>query len=119
MEFLQMITPTLFTLGQTLGVGASTFALLFYIMAMQDGTVDPSEKRFMRAVFVVLRIGMVVIAISLALKFLLGLSMTSVYLMQVTLLGVITLNAVLMTKRLISMRIGPVLAGGSWYMLFL
>lgn len=119
MEFLQIITPIIFTIGHTLGVGASTFALLFYIMATQDGVIDSSEKRFMRAVYVVLRIGMVVIAIALVLKFFLGTAITPVYLMQVTLLGIITLNTLLMTKRLISMRFGPVLAGGSWYSLFL
>lgn len=119
MEYLHIITPVIFTIGQTLGVGASTFALLFYIMATQDGTIDSSEKRFMRAVYVILRIGMVVIAIALGFKLLLDVTLSSVYLMQMTLLGVITLNAFLMTKRLISMRIGPVLAGGSWYMLFI
>jgi hypothetical protein len=119
MDFLQTITPLIFTIGQTLGVGASTFALLFYIMAAQDGVVDSSEKRFMRAVYVVLRIGMAVITIALALKFFLGTFMTPVYLSQIGLLGVISLNAYLMTKRLISMRFGPVLAGGSWYSLFL
>ena len=119
MDFLQIITPILFTIGQTFGVGASTFALLFYIMATQDGVIDSSEKRFMRAVHVVLRIGMVVIAVALGLKFILGTAITPVYLMQIILLGVITLNAFLMTKRLISMRFGPVLAGGSWYSLFL
>jgi hypothetical protein len=119
METLQIITPILLTIGQTLGVGASTFALLFYIMATQDGVIDSSEKRFMRAVYVVLRIGMVIIATALVLKYLAGTATTPIYLMQLTLLGIITLNAFLMSKRLISMRIGPVLAGGSWYSLFL
>lgn len=112
------IVDFIFTVGLTLGVGSSTFALIFFIRALQDGVIDASEKRFMHSVYAVLRIGMV-----LSLIGLIGHALYSVYSLQLglqlTLLVVITTNAVLMTKRLMPMRYGPVLAGGSWYSLFI
>ncbi len=113
-------------MGITFGVGASTFALTFFINALEDGTIDPSERRFMHIVYVVLRIGMILITLSL-LSFAGivlfaggGISALSspLYLMEVTLIGVIIINAILMTKHLMPMKFGPVLAGGSWYSLF-
>ena len=112
------IVDFIFTVGLTLGVGSSTFALIFFIRALQDGVIDASEKRFMHSVYAVLRIGMV-----LSLIGLIGHALYSAYSLQLglqlTLLAFITTNAVLMTKRLMPMRYGPVLAGGSWYSLFI
>src|SRR5690606_6006925 len=110
-----------------LGVGSSTFALVNFIVALRDGVIDESEKRLMHVVYFVLRIGMVCIGLSL-----LGLLVYDYvisggrtfeyigpkYLMQLTLLAVITINAILMTLHKMPMRYGPVIAGGSWYSLF-
>ena len=79
----------------------------------------------MHIVYVVLRIGMILITLSLlsfgAIAFSKDIAALSspLYLMEVTLIGVIILNAVLMTKHVMPMKFGPVLAGGSWYSLFL
>lgn len=120
------ILAIIYKIGLTFGVGASTFALTFYINALEDGEIDASERRFMHIVYIVLRIGMVLIASALF-----GLAgvwayrgnftemATPVYAMECTLLGIILVNAILMTKRVMSMRFGPVLAGGSWYSSFL
>ena len=110
----------IFDIGLTLGVGSSTFALIFFIRALEDGTIDSSEKRFMHTVYFVLRIGMVLIAAGLIATLQTGQDLPpSQYAMQWTLLAVITVNALLMTWKLMPMSIGPVLAGGSWYSLFL
>ena len=80
----------------------------------------------MHIVYVVLRIGMILITLSLlsfgAIAFFskdIAALSSPLYLMEVTLIGVIILNAVLMTKHVMPMKFGPVLAGGSWYSLFL
>lgn len=119
------ITQVLHQMGITFGVGASTFALTFFINALEDGVIDPSERRFMHIVYVVLRIGMTLITLSLlsfgAIAFFskgIAALLSPLYLMELTLIGVIIVNAILMTKRLMPMKFGPVLAGGSWYSLF-
>lgn len=125
-ETLFAITQVLRQMGVTFGVGASTFALTFFINALEDGTIDQSERRFMHIVYVVLRIGMTLITLSLLLLGAIALAsgapisalFSSIYLMELTLIGVIIVNAILMTKHLMPMKFGPVLAGGSWYSLF-
>jgi FAD/FMN-containing dehydrogenase len=112
------IAEFIFTVGLTLGVGSSTFALIFFIRALQDGVIDASEKRFMHTVYTVLRIGMVLIFVGLIGSAFLDTISLQLGL-QLALLSIITINAILMTKRIMSMRFGPILAGGSWYSLFL
>ena len=109
----------LFEFGRTLGVGASTFAITFFIMALQDGVMDETEKRFLRAVYTVLRIAMTLIAISLAWQLFTHAGTDFVtYLMEWILIIIITLNGTLMTAKIMPMRVGPSIAGGSWYSLF-
>jgi len=119
MDTFILITSLVLTIGQTFGVGASTFALIFYIMATQDGVIDTSERRFMGAVYIVLRLGMVLIALALLGRLFIGIPLDSMGIIQWLLLGIITLNAVLMSIHKMPMRFGPVLAGGSWYSFFL
>lgn len=120
MELISLILGLIFRIGVTLGVGSSTFALTNFIVALRDGVIDEGEKRMMHVVYVVLRIGMALIAIGLIVPlFVFGLEiLTPQYLMVLTLLGIITLNAILMSKKLMPMRYGPVIAGGSWYAIF-
>ncbi len=122
-----IISDLLHAIGQfgiTIAVGASTFAVIFYYVAIQDGVIDSSEKRFMHTVYTVLRIGMVVIIIvQLLSAFLLysrgdvSLFTNEFLLFNWTLLGIIILNAVLMQLHKMPMWLGPALAGGSWYTL--
>jgi FAD/FMN-containing dehydrogenase len=114
-----MSLDLLYAIGLTLGVGSSTFALIFYIDALADGVVDPSEKRFLRIVYRVLRLGMLGIFVSLVgLVVRDGVGSFTIHGMEWFLLLVILINAVLMDFRKMPMRFGPVLAGGSWYSLF-
>lgn len=121
-----LVTVLLHKLGITFGVGASTFALTFYIKALEDHTIDASERSFLHAVYVVLRVGMVLIGLSLVLftfQYLYsGVASTlpySQFVAEWILLTVIILNAILMTYKYMPMRFGPIIAGGSWYSLFL
>lgn len=119
MELFNLIAELTFRLGITLGVGASTFALTFFLLALTDGNIDSSEKRFMHAVYFVLRIGMFLIALGLfASLFGEMFSPPLQYTVQWILLGIIILNAILMTVHWMPMKYGPVIAGGSWYSLF-
>jgi hypothetical protein len=121
METLSLVLGLIFSIGLTLGVGASTFALINFIVAIRDGVIDESEKRLMSVVYVVLRIGMALIAVGLVGPLLLyGLDILNpVYLIVITLLVIVTLNAILMTMRKMPMKYGAVIAGGSWYAMFL
>jgi len=61
--------------------------------------------------------------ISLALSLLLSLIIPSLgvgvqYALMWGLLSIITVNAILMTVKMMPMKYGPVIAGGSWYSLF-
>ncbi len=116
MSMLNVLSEIVFTIGLTLGVGSSTFALIFYIQSLKDGTIEPIERRFLKTVFIVLRIGMILIGAGIVLIFL-----TSGVLLvpELVLLSIITLNALLMAYHRMPMQFGPVIAGGSWYSLFL
>lgn len=109
----------IFTVGLTFGVGASTFALIFYVQALRDGVMDSSERGFLHSVFVVLRIGMILVGIALLATFITERAFTNVQSTQLALLIIITLNAILMTLKKMPMKLGPVLAGGSWYSLLI
>jgi FAD/FMN-containing dehydrogenase len=113
------VVDIVYTIGLTLGVGSSTFALIFYIRALEDGVVDASEKRFMQTVYVVLRIGMFLLFLGLVGSTIHRLVELHTLVVAWALLSVITLNAVLMHYRVMPMKYGPILAGGSWYSLFI
>ncbi|MEK7628730.1 MAG: hypothetical protein AAB421_04945 [Patescibacteria group bacterium] len=119
MELFAALAPFIFKMGTTLGAGSSTFALAFFIKALSDGVIDQSERGLMHVVYAALRISMVLIAVGLV-----GLLWTreelplAAYFMLWTLLSIITINGILMTRRLMPMRLGPVIAGASWYSIF-
>lgn len=109
-----------------LSVGASTFAMVFYYYVVAQGQTHLEQRKLMHIVYFVLRIGMMLIVVSEFVKFeynyqinnyLYWMANPEVY-MRLTIFSVIVVNAILMHKRLISMWIGPVLAGGSWYAFF-
>ncbi len=124
-SIVSLLAPAIYQLGLTLGIGSSTFALIFYIQFLSDGEMDPTERRVLKTVFFVLRLGMAFIISGLLLFFALGqaagvsLFDDVGFLIQATIMGVIVGNAVLMTLHYMPMWLGPVLAGGSWYALFL
>lgn len=112
-------------LGMTLGVGASTFAVMLYIVANADGRLDESERVFMRAIYVTLRIGLYLIIAS-------GIAITGahvlagdvalierpIFLFKWLLIAVLLGNGVLMQRSILNRTVGGTIAGGSWYALF-
>ncbi|MBX9906415.1 hypothetical protein K2X96_00785 [Patescibacteria group bacterium] len=124
MEYIFMIVPVVYKLALTLGIGSSTFALIFFIQSKQDGIVDETERRFLRTVITVMRVGMVGIVASLLFytyafwNSAVNLFADPIFLMESTIMTVIILNAILMQFRVMPMWLGPAIAGASWYSLF-
>lgn len=125
MEGLALLFFFLQQLGMTLGVGASTFAVMLYIIANADGRLDDSEQTVMHAVYVTLRIGLYLILAS-------GIAITGahvlagdvslierpIYLFKWLLIGVLIVNGVLLSMSFVSRTVGGTIAGASWYALF-
>lgn len=112
------------TLGMTLGVGSSTYAITFFHQSIADGVIDDTEKRFLHTVYFLLRAGMILLFLSYVsqgYQIAHGFSIpvgNDTLAAQATFLAIIFANAVLMERRLIAMWLGPAIAGASWYSIF-
>lgn len=113
-----------YTVGLCLGV--STLVMTFYYFVVAKGHTEPAENRMMHIAYTVLRIGMVLVVISEITCFMYNYHVHNfIYwtdnpelLMRATIFTVIVLNAFAMQYRIVSMWLGPVFAGGSWYAYF-
>ena len=122
-----MILVTLVSIIQSfsisLGVGSSTLAILNFFAAIADGKIEPSERRMMGIVYIILRIAMILIlgstAYLVATQFSTGETFTlSAFAWgQITIIGVLFLNAILMTAHIMPSALGPSIQAGSWYTL--
>jgi len=110
----------------SLGVGASTFALVFHFMGMRGSAARSEGKPYQRVVYIVLRIAMAVILLVEIGKVILyiqnGLTLEDAraahtLLFLWTLIVVLYGNALLMTLHLMPMRVGPAIQAASWYAL--
>lgn len=113
-------------LSLSLGVGASTFALVFFFMGMRSEAFREAGRPFSRVVFVVLRVAMALILAMEVAKVVLylyagipfsALLEAEALLFFWTLIAVLYGNAILMTLHLMPMRLGPALQATSWYTL--
>ncbi|MBP7811907.1 MAG: hypothetical protein KA054_03640 [Candidatus Moranbacteria bacterium] len=109
------------TLGLVLAVGSSTYAITFFQQSLLDGRIDKTEQRFLHTVYLILRLGMVLLAVSVLWR-MVRISLIDAPLFsdttlwfQFTLLLIVNVNAILMDRHLIPMWLGPAIAGGSWY----
>lgn len=110
--------------GVSLGVGASTVAIVQYILAFRDRAIDKSEKPLLHATYLLLRVAMSLILITLIVQTVSVLSNPQLSLFTIDFaawLLVIALyaNAILMTRHLMPRRIGPALQAATWYTLSL
>lgn len=107
-------------------LGASTLAMTNYFYVVSRGHTEPAENRMMHIVYTVLRVGMVAAMLTEVTTFAYNYHVHNFiywtdnpeFFMRLTIFGVIVVNAVAMQYRLISMWLGPVFAGGSWYAYF-
>lgn len=123
METLLIAVAYLQTIAISLGVGASTVAIGNYIIAIRDNTIDVSERRIMGVGYTLLRVAMGVILVTLVVQALAllpeyGTSYLQPFILFVwTIVCILYLNAVLMTRHLMPRTIGPALQAVSWYTL--
>jgi len=123
METSIIILTILQAMGISLGVGTSTIALVNFFHAIKDGVIDPIERGFMGLTYIVLRVAMVVIILTVAGLTALGILaegsayVTGYELAQVFLTVVLFANASLMTARLMPSKFGPAIQAASWYSL--
>lgn len=107
----------------SLGVGASTLAIINFFVAIADGKIDETERRMMGVVYKVLRIAMVLILVTSVLLAateysaygFLGMSAFTHGVLFA--LFVLYVNAMLMSAHLVPSTFGPAIQAGSWYTL--
>lgn len=109
-------------IGTVLGVGGATFAEVFYLKAIKDGEIDPTESSFLKTTYFILRIGIILLVLSgFGLLLLNRLDGAAQYLYsprlwaKLTLTLIIVINAILLQVRLIPAWLGFSLSFTSWY----
>lgn len=123
MEILLQVAILVQGVAISLGMGASTLAITNFFVAIADGKIDPDERKMMGVVYVVLRVAMVIIAITTVYilvthSLLKSPATVEVYMIaQALIVCVLFVNAFLMTKRVMPSSIGPALQASSWYTL--
>jgi hypothetical protein len=114
----------IYTVGLCLGV--STIAMTFYFYVVAKGKTDKSQNVMMHIVYTILRVGMVLVICSEITMIIYNYHINNfIYwtdnpelFIRLTIFSVILCNAIAMQYRKISMWLGPVFAGGSWYAYF-
>ncbi len=123
METLITIFNVIQSMGISLGVGASTLAVTLFFLAIRDGVISRDERAYLGVVYVVLRVAMVVILsttlfAAIAGYVTLGTNYFTGYIAaQSLLVGILFVNAFLMTVHLMPSTFGPAIQASSWYSL--
>jgi hypothetical protein len=118
MELIIILLLILQSIAISLGVGSSTLAIINFFVAIADGRIDENERRMMGVVYVILRVAMALILLTSGALTLLHYSSAQTFLVALwTLIAVLYINAILMTKRIMPSTIGPALQASSWYTL--
>lgn len=108
--------------GTVLGVGAVTFIDFFYVKAVKDGKIEPSEMEPIRLLTPFLRLGLVILILSGFGYFLLyrltghpERILDPRFLAKMTVVFVIVANGLLMETKKISLKLGGPISSVSWY----
>lgn len=117
METVYVLLVAWLMSSTALGVGSSTLAIASFLTALKDGQIEKSERQMLGVIYTALRVAMMMIFLSLGALTVLypGSIQSAVYLW--ILLGILTLNSILMTKHWISYKLGPALQAATWYTL--
>ena len=107
-------------------LGTSTVVMTMYFYLVAKGNTETAEKRVMQILYRILRVGMVLALITEGTNLIYHYHADNfIYwtdnpelLMRLTIFAVIIVNAFAMQYHKISMWLGPVFAGGSWYAYF-
>ena len=123
METIFGLATILQSFSISLGVGSSTLAILTFFAAIRDNIIDESERNLMGIVYIVLRVSMGLILITTLIQaVIVYTAIGSLYFSPLTvaiwtLITVLFVNAILMTKHLMPSTFGPAIQAGSWYTL--
>lgn len=123
MEITFALATVIQSMAVSLGVGSSTFAVLNFFVAINDGQIDAVERKMMGVVYIVLRVAMGLILLTTLVQGwiiyqLIGMQyFTPLTILILTIIAILYLNAILMTLHLMPMTLGPGLQAGSWYTL--
>lgn len=123
MSFFVIIIFILQSIATSLGVGASTLAIVNFFVAISDGHIDETERNMMGIVYVVLRIAMVIILLTTAYIGIYEYSKAGTLAMDTQAIAmwvvifVLYTNAILMTARIMPSTFGPAIQASSWYTL--
>jgi len=123
---LYYLTQLFRTYAVGLCLGVSSLAMINYFYVVAKGKTVAAENRMMHIVYTVLRIGMVLLVFSelAALAYNSHINNVSYWtdnpelFIRITIFSIIVMNAIAMQFRKITMWLGPVFAGGSWYAYF-
>ncbi len=121
---MDIYTLLIFThlIGTVLGVGAATFAEIFYLRALKDGVVSPEEGSGLKAIYSVLRVGLIISVLS-GFGFLLLYRFTGQeerlldpkLWAKMTIIIILVVNALMLQLHKIPMWLGASLSLTSWY----
>ncbi len=119
MEMIYVLLEILQSIGISLGVGCSTLAIVNFFVAIADGKVDDSERKLMGNVYILLRVAMVVILVTTVclIPFATAPYLSAFTLSFWTLISVLHINALLMTKHIMPSKFGPAVQASTWYSL--
>lgn len=101
----------------SLGVGASTVAAVNFCVAIADGKIDANERRMMGLSYIVLRIAMLFIMLTIFILTLASETTGSYMVMVWLLLTVLFANAFFMTFLKMPSAFGPAIQVAAWYTL--
>lgn len=109
-------------IGTVLGVGAATFAEIFFLKSARDGNIDPTEGSFLQIIYRVMRIALFLLVLSgfgfLVLYRLTGLEdrlYSPLLWAKMSIVVIILANAILLQTRRVPMWLGSALSFSSWY----
>ena len=116
--------PRFLAVGLCLGTATVVMTMYFYLVA--KGKTEPAAKNILHILYRILRVGMALAIITEGTCLIYHYHVDNfIYwtdnpelLMRLTIFGVIVVNAIAMQFHKVSMWLGPVFAGGSWYAYF-
>lgn len=109
-------------IGTVLGVGAATFAEVYYTRFNRDNIIDDAEAQTLKVTYTVMRMGLFLLVIT-GFSFLLharltenvGILHSTAFWTKMTIVGILVTNALLLQARLIPFGIGTAISLTSWY----
>lgn len=126
MLLLYSVVEAVSGMAISLGVGSSTFALIFYFMGKHSAVFHETGRPYQKVVYRVLRVAMVLILLTEIIKGTLyvqtGTSVKELFESPTlvfiwTIIVVLFGNAILMTLHLMTRKLGPAIQATSWYTL--